>query len=327
MKKVKWLISLFIALFLLILVLLFIETFSTKLKQPNLSGKFLTIATGNTAGPYFLIGNALAKVYEKNLNYTVSVMSTDGSVDNIQLLQSKAVDLSMVMSDLASNSYRGNKKNISLNNMKALAGLYLNYVQLITLNDSQIKSVNDLYGKKIGVGAPNSGVESNARTVLASYGITYQDIQPEYLSYTEAIEQLKNNSIEAAFVTSGLPNPAVIELMKVKDIRIVPIQMDDFKTDSQHYPYFIPTVIPIEIYNTKNPVPTIAIQNILLVRDDLTEDEVFYLTKELFENLEVLKQAHIAAENININLAWKDLPVPLHPGALKYYRMNTDVDQ
>jgi len=285
--------------------------------------KFLTIATGGSSGPYYTIGGAMAKVYKDKLGYNASVQSTGATVENVNLLKTKKVDLAFAMSDAVSFAYNGEenfKESGPVKDLRAMAGLYLNYVQIITLKDRNIHSVYDLKGKRVGVGAPNSGVEVNARMVLAGHGITYDDITPDYLSYAEAVEQLKNNAIDAAFVTSGLPNATVIDLMTTADVEIVPIQPEDVDKLAEKYPFFVKADIPAGVYENDQPIPTAAIHNIMLVRSDLSEEQVYALTKAFFENLQTLQDAHSAAKDISLEEAGKNLVVPLHPGAEKYYK-------
>lgn len=285
--------------------------------------KFLTIATGGSSGPYYTIGGAMAKIYKEKLGYNASVQSTGASVENINLLKTKKADLAFVMSDVTTFAYAGQenfKEGGAVKDLRAMAGLYLNYVQIVTLKDRNIKSVADLKGKRVGVGAPNSGVEVNARMVLAGHGITYNDIKADYLSYAEAIEQLKNNAIDAAFVTSGLPNSTVIDLSTTKDVEIVPIKKEDVEKMAQQYPFFVSAEIPAGLYKNDQPVQTTAIRNILLVRNDLSDDQVYKMTKAFFDEMEALKAAHSAAKEIDVKEAGKNLVVPLHPGAEKYYK-------
>jgi TRAP transporter TAXI family solute receptor len=285
--------------------------------------KFLTIATGGSSGPYYTLGGAMAKIYKDKLGYNASVQSTGASVENINLLKTKKADMAFVMSDVASFAYNGQenfKDAGAIKDLKAMAGLYLNYVQIVTLKDRNIKSVADLKGKRVGVGAPNSGVEVNARMVLAGHGLTYNDIKADYLSYAEAVEQLKNNTIDAAFVTSGLPNSTVIDLMTTKDVEIVPINKEDVEKMAQQFPFFVSAEIPAGLYKNDQPVPTAAIRNLMLVRSDLSDDQVYKLTKTFFENLDTLKGAHSAAKEIEPKEAGSNLVVPLHPGAEKYFK-------
>lgn len=290
-------------------------------KRPADEQNYLTIATGDVSGPYFTIGKAVAKVYKTKLGYNTAVRSTDGSVENVNLLASHTADLAFVMSDTASFELEKSKDERSKEPpFKAVAGLYFNFVQIVTLRDENIQSVYDLKGKRVGVGAPNSGVEMNARMILREHSISYQDIQPEYLSYAEAMEQLKNNQIDAAFVTSGLPNPAVLELQQSKEVAIVTIDTKMIDHLTKQYPYFEKAELPAGVYQNKQPIPTVAIRNILLVRSDLSDDQVYKMTQTFFENLNTVQQAHQAANYINRNGAGKDLAVPLHPGAMKYFK-------
>ncbi|GIO08546.1 C4-dicarboxylate ABC transporter substrate-binding protein [Brevibacillus reuszeri] len=283
---------------------------------------FVTIATGGAPGPYYTIGSALAKVYKDKLGYNAAVRSTDGSVENVRLLENNKADVAFAMSDVAAFALGGQESfqaSGAAKHLSSMAGLYLNYVQIVTLKDRSIHSVNDLKGKRVGVGAPNSGVEVNARMILGEHGITYKDIRPEYLSYAEAIDQLKNNAIDAAFVTSGLPNSAVLDLQSTNEVVIVPIQSDTIEKLTKLFPFFEKAQLPAGIYKNDQPIPTVAIRNILLVRSDLTEGQVYKLTKAFFENLDVMQEAHEAANQIDRREAGKDLVVPLHPGAAKFY--------
>lgn len=285
--------------------------------------KFLTVATGGSSGPYYTLGGAMAKIYKEKLGYNASVQSTGASVENINLLKAKKADVAFVMSDVTTFAYAGQenfKEGGAIKDLRAMAGLYLNYVQIVTLKDRNIKSVADLKGKRVGVGAPNSGVEVNARMVLAGHGITYDDIKADYLSYAEAIEQLKNNAIDAAFVTSGLPNSTVIDLSTTKDVEIVPIKKEDVEKMKQQFPFFVSAEIPAGLYKNDQPIQTAAIRNILLVRNDLSDDQVYKLTKTFFDEMEALRAAHSAAKEIDVKEAGKNLVVPLHPGAEKYFK-------
>jgi len=285
--------------------------------------KFLTIATGGSSGPYYTIGGAMAKLFNEKLGYNSSVQSTGASVENINLLKTKKVDVAFVMSDVATFAVNGAenfKEGGPVKNISSLSGLYPNVVQIITLKDRNIKSVYDLKGKRIGVGAPNSGVEVNARMVLSGHGLSYKDMKVDYLSYSESVDQMKNGNLDAAFVTSGLPNATVIDLATSRDVQIVPIQKEDIDKMKKDFPFFTATEIPAGTYKNDKPVPTAAISNILLVRSDMTEDQVYKLTKTLFDNMEDLKKAHSAMKDVKLENAGKDLVVPLHPGAEKYFK-------
>lgn len=297
-----------------------IQSSSHLQNQSNPNNPIVTIATGSDSGPYFTIASALADRYEEQLGVNASVLTTGGSVENMGLIEAGKVDMAFAMSDAVTFANQGTNGVKKMKNLQAMAGLYFNYVQIITLKDSPIHSISDLKGKRVSVGAPESGVEVNARMLLEALGITYQDIQPEYLSYTEAVEQLKDQKIDAAFFTSGLPNPSVTELAKSKRIGIVPIASEEMEKLKEKYPFFRISEIPAGTYGNDISIPTAAILNVMLVRSDLDEELVYKLTKVFFDSLEFLRRAHKAAQSIDVEKAWQNLPIPVHPGAEKYYK-------
>jgi len=169
------------------------------------------------------------------------------------------------------------------------------------------------------VGAPNSGVELNARMILNSVGITYNEMKVDYLSYAESVEQMKNGTVDAAFVTSGLPNATVIDLMNSREIQVVAITPKDMEQIRKKYPFFISYQIPAGLQNP-TPINTAAVQNVLIVRSGMDENQVYKITKLIYENLDALKKAHSAMKDVNIIEDSKNLLVPLHPGAARYYK-------
>lgn len=310
-----------------VLLCLFLLSSCYQTQPPNTAPKFqeevISIATGGAEGPYASIGLGLMKIYENEFHQPTSVRSTDGTLENIQLLRDKKAELAFGMADAASFAYQGEylfEKEGPYEELRAMAALYPNYVQVVTLFDSPIQTIQDLKGKRVGVGAPHSGVEANSRLLLDGHGISYQDIEPFYLSYSESIEQLRQHTIDAAFVTSGLPNPSVLELMKTHSVRIIPIPAEEAKALAEKHRFFQLSEIPAGTYMNGVSIPTVAIQNMMLVRHDLSEQRVYELTKALFENVQELSQYHRAAKDIELSKALTNLPVPYHPGAEKYYR-------
>ena len=186
------------------------------------SNEFITVATGPTSGIYYPIGGAFANVLS-SAGYKTSAQATGASVENINLITQDDAELAISMQDSVVQAYEGfGAFSEAKPELRAMMRLWPNYVQLVTVKSTGIKSVEDLRGKKVGVGAPNSGVELNARMIFEAYGMTYADAKVDYLSYGEAIDQMKNGLCDAAFVTSGLPNATVSELAFSYDMVIVP---------------------------------------------------------------------------------------------------------
>jgi len=288
--------------------------------KDGLSTNIVTIATGGSSGPYNVIGTTLANEYSKEFGVNSKPQTTGASVENINLLKEGKVEMAFVMSDVLTEAVNGTGSfSEPVKEVSQIARLYPNYVQIVTTKDSEIETIEDLVGKRVAVGDQNSGVEVNARTLLAGHGITYDDIQVDYLGYAEAADGLRSGTIDAAFLTSGLPNASLLELSKTLDIQLVAIKPENVKRIAKDQPYFVPMEIPAGTYGNEEAIPTAAIMNALVVRSDLSEEDVYKLTKLFFEKLDVLGNAHQAATEITLETAQEGMVAPVHPGAKKYY--------
>ncbi|MGR3806496.1 TAXI family TRAP transporter solute-binding subunit [Pasteurella testudinis] len=286
----------------------------------SVQSKFVTIATGGASGPYNIIATTLAEIYTKDLKTNSKTQTTGASVENLNLLHQKKVEMAFLMSDVLSDAVNGvgNFPN-KIDNVSEIAALYPNYVQIVTSKRTGIQTITDLKGKRVATGAQNSGVEVNARNLLEGFGISYNDISVDYLGYAEAADALKSGKIDAAFLTSGLPNSSLMELQQGFDLQIVSIPAEGMAEVIKTKPYFNAMEIPAGTYGNAEAIPTAAIKNALAVRSDLSENDVYLLTKTFFESLPQLQTAHQAAKDINLESAQQGLVAPLHPGAKKYY--------
>ena len=285
-----------------------------------LQTKFVSIATGGASGPYNVIGTSLAEIYHKTYGVNSKTQTTGASVENLNLLKQNKVEMAFVMSDSLTEAIQGSgsfKEKIS--NVQQIAALYPNYVQIVASKKSSIQKLEDLKGKRIAVGAQNSGVEVNARTLLNGFGITYNDVKVDYLGYAEAADALKGGKIDAAFLTSGIPYSSLMELQQGFDLQLVSIDPNKVKEIAKNQSYFLSKVIPKGTYGNAEDIPTAAIMNALVVRSDLSEDDVYKLTKTFFDSLPTLANSHQAATEISLETAQQGLVAPLHPGAKKYY--------
>lgn len=288
------------------------------------SKHFITVATGPTSGLYYPIGGAFASLLKNRLGYQTSAQATGASAENLTLILEKRAELAIAMSDVVAQAYDGfaayeGKKPAT--ELRALMNLYPNIVQLVTTERTGIKKFTDLKGKRVGVGAPNSGVEVNARMMYEAHGMTYADSRVDYLNYGEAIGQLKNNLVDAVFVTSGVPNATIMELGTTHQIVIVPIEGEPLDTLMAKYPFFVKAVIEADAYGTKGDVNTTAVNNILVLHKDMDSDVVYDITKGIFENIEDIQAAHSTArENVRLDNAKSGVGIPFHEGAERYYR-------
>lgn len=290
----------------------------------NKDDYFITVATGPTSGLYYPIGGAFSNLIKNKLNFKSSAQSTGASGENINLIIEGKADLAITMADSVAQAYEAFgafEGKEPLKNLRALMGLYPNYVQLVTTDKSGITKFEDLKGKRVGIGAPNSGVELNARMMYEAHGMTYEDSKVDFLNYGEAIDQMKNGMIDAAFVTSGIPNATVMELGTTNKIVIVPIEGEGAQKLIEKYPFFVKEIIPKDTYNTDTDVNTVTVRNIMLVREELPEEIVYEITKGIFDNIEDIKVSHNTAEkHISLENSQIGVNIPFHPGAEKYYK-------
>lgn len=285
--------------------------------------EFVTVATGPTSGIYYPIGGAFATALG-NAGYKTSAQATGASVENINLILNGEAEIAISMQDSVVQAYEGfGAFDTAETDLRAMMRLWPNYVQLVTVEGTGIKSVTDLKGKRVGVGAPNSGVELNARMIYEAYGMTYEDSDVDYLSYGEAIDQMKNGQCDAAFVTSGLPNATVSELAFSYDMVIVPIDGEGRDKLIEEYPFFAASVIPADTYNNTEDVESVFVYNIMLVNKDLSDDMVYDMLDVIHsdEGMATIKASHNTADkNIDISFGVDDVKIPLHDGAAKWWK-------
>lgn len=284
---------------------------------------FVNIASGGTGGTYYPLAGAMATIWQdaiKGMN--ASAQTTGASVANVNLLREDKADVIFVQNDIAYYAVNGQEmfKDKAFPNLRGMATLYPETCQLIVLVESGIKSVADLRGKKVAVGAAGSGVEANARQIMAAAGITYADIQPQYLSFNEASSNLKDGNVDAAFVTAGHPTAAVQDISATKAIAVISIGDDLANRLMSQYPFYTKTVIPAGTYRGVDAnVSTVAVKAMLAVSDKLESDVVQKMLKSLFENNDRLSAAHRMGAMVTKDTARDGMSLPLHPGAEKFY--------
>ncbi|MFC0471315.1 TAXI family TRAP transporter solute-binding subunit [Halalkalibacter kiskunsagensis] len=300
------------------------ETKGTEVEsKEQLEDLFATVATGGTSGVYYPIGGAISNIIETELGIDSSVQATGASVENVNLLNTGRAELAITMADTVLQAYEGSgafEGEQPIDSLRGLTALYPNFVQVVTTEASGIKSIAELEGKRVGVGAANSGVELNARMVLEAHGMTYDDVDEDYLSYSEAIDQIKNGMIDAAFVTSGVPNATVIDLDTTHKAKILPIEGEAMDYLIENYQFFSSEMIPAGAYGNEEEIPTAAITNLLLLSNEVSEDAGYEITKALFENLEQIQGSHNAAKDITLETVDVGMSIPFHPGAERYFK-------
>lgn len=290
--------------------------------EGDLGTEFITIATGGSSGVYYQVGAGMSELLASELGSDTSVQATGASVENITLLTDGGAEVAFAMADATTQALEGAgpfEEGGAVESLPAIANLYDQYLQLITVEGSGIESVEDLAGKRVSVGDINSGVELNARTVVDAYGMSYDDFTADYLSYAEAIDQMKNGQVDAAFVTSGLPNSAVTDLSTTEDVKVVPITGEGRENLLNDYDYFGEGEVPADVYDTAEAAETLTIPNLLLASPELSEDAVYEITQAIFDNIDQVHATHNAANDITLENATDVTVTEIHPGAQRYY--------
>ncbi|HJV85117.1 MAG TPA: TAXI family TRAP transporter solute-binding subunit [Noviherbaspirillum sp.] len=286
--------------------------------------QFINVLTGGTSGVYYPLGVALSQIYSKAIpNAKVSVQATKASAENLNLLQAGRGEIAFTLGDSLSDAWKGDKEagfNAPLKKLRGVAGIYPNYIQIVASADSGIKTLADLKGKRISVGAPKSGTELNARAIFKAAGMNYGDFaKVEYLPFGESVELMKNRQLDATLQSAGLGVSSLRDLATSIKMVVVPVPRDVVLKVGD--PAYQSGMIPANTYEGQaEAVPTAYVQNFLVTHAGVSDDTVYKMTKAMFENLDQLKAAHAAAKSIRREAATIGMPVPLHPGAEKYYR-------
>ena len=297
-------------------------TDETEAPEVDLSDVTLTMGTGGTSGTYYAFGSALAQQIKDSTGITVDVVSTDGSKANIVDMDFGDYQLGTVQSDVMSYAWEGTRsfqEEGAIDTFRVVGGLYAETVQLVTTNP-EIKSVADLAGRPVSIGAPNSGVYFNAIDVLASAGLTEEDIDARYQSFGDSADALKDGKIDAAFIVAGAPTPAIVELCTTTDAYLVPIDGEYAENLMAECPFYSLYEIPAGTYEGQDEaVTTVTVKATLIVSADTSEEAVYALTAAIYDNAEAITTVHAKGAELSLENATSGLTVPFHAGAAKYF--------
>ena len=285
--------------------------------------KFLNIGTGGTAGTYYPIGGAIAEVLNKEIpGMSASAQSTGASVANINMLGDGEIDLATVQNDIAYYAAHGTEmfKDKKVDGLQGIASLYPETCQFVTLKSSGIKSLAELKGKRVAVGAVGSGVEANVRQILAAYGVTYNDIDAQYLSFAEGASALKDGNVDVAVLTAGYPTASVQDIASQNPVRLLPVEEKIADDLIAEYPFYTKTVIPAGTYAGFNEdIPSVSVMAMLVAGSTVNADLGYSITKAIFGNLDRLQAAHAVGKQITKDTAMAGMSLPMNEGAEKYF--------
>lgn len=284
---------------------------------------FMNIGTGGTAGTYYPMGGAIAEIINANVpGVNSTAVSTGASVANINKLGEGELQMVFVQNDVTYYAYNGTEmfQERRYQALRGIATLYSETIQIVTVRGSGVRSFADLGGKRIAVGAAGSGTEVNARQILEVLGLTYDDIRPQYLSFAEAANGLRDGTVDAAVVTAGVPTAAIRDVAAQRDVVIVPVPDDIADLLIERYPFYTIFSIPAGTYpGQDDAVQTLAVKAMLVVDESLDGEIVYNITKAIFENVDRIGLAHAQGKAISIATAEEGMPIPLHPGAERFF--------
>lgn len=285
----------------------------------------VAIGTAGTTGVYYPYGGAVANILTKYAsNMTAMAESTAGSVENIRLLNSGQIDIATVTADVTNQAfydYKNSKYFKKKAHIVALFNMYTQPIHLVTLKNSGIKSVEDIRGKRVGVGAPGSGSEVKTRALLHILGLEYnRDFTPEFLSFGESADALKDGTIAAFFMSVATPGPALVNLALTNPCRLISLSDKEIAKVHKAYPFLSKGIIPAGTYHgIDKDVQTVAVQSLMVARSNLPDREAYEIVKTVFEHIKDLRKIHRAFNETALETATPTI-IPVAPGAVKYYK-------
>ncbi|WP_288961341.1 TAXI family TRAP transporter solute-binding subunit [uncultured Peptoniphilus sp.] len=287
-------------------------------------GGFMSVATGGTGGTYYPLGGALSNILNNaGVDYTATAQATGASKENVELVTREDAEIAFIQNDVAyyavngTDTFEGEKKP----SLRGLCCLYPEIVQIVASDDSGIKTIDDLKGKRVAVGSPGSGVEVNVKQILDAHGITYDDLgKVDFLSFSEAADQIKSGQIDATFLTAAIPSSAITELATTHDVHLVPIAEDKAEALIAKYPFYVNLhITPSEYKGQDEEISVVAVQSMLAVDERMADEDAYNIVKLLFENLDTMKESHARGGDIALDKALDGMSIEVHPGAQKYF--------
>lgn len=283
----------------------------------------LTLATGGTAGTYYPLGTAMAKIMSDSVeDVQATAVTSEGSVANARWIGSKQVDLALLQNDVAYYAQHGEQmfEQHPVENIRGIATLYPEIVQIVTLKEYGIKSLSDLRGKKVGVGAPGSGTAVHILNIFKAAGLDAANVDIQYLDFQECATALRDNTIHAGCIAAGIPTSAVMDVASVRDIAIVEVPGDIYSQLKINNPFYVAATIPAGTYaGVDKAVSTIAVRAMLAARADLPDDLIYQITRATFEHRDLLVAAHERGRDITLETALDGMSIAIHPGARRYF--------
>jgi len=289
--------------------------------EGSVAAKQLRFVTGGESGTYYAFGNVIANHAVNNAGVDVVALAGNGSQSNVFELEDGNAELAFCQSDVMAYAYEGTNlfaDTGAVSCFSVLAALYTEQVQIVTTKPD-IKTVADLKGKNVSIGAAGSGVYFNAIDILGVYGLTEDDINPTYQSFGDSADALKNGQIDAAFIVAGAPTTAVTDLATTKDVYLVSLDDEHVAKLLESSPYYTECTIAADVYGLDADTTTVGVGAVVLVRDDVSEDAVYAICADIFDNAASLISTHAKYGEVSLEYGSSITSVPYHAGAAKYF--------
>ncbi len=287
-------------------------------------GESLTFVTGGESGTYYAFGTVLAQQVSDETDTSVTAVVGNGSKANVEDVDAGAAQLAFCQSDVMSYAYTGTnlfEEAGAITSFSVVGALYMEQVQIVTMNPD-IKTVADLKGKSVSIGAAGSGVNFNAIDALKAYDMTIDDIDAQYLDFGDSADNLKDGKIDAAFIVSGAPTTAITDLATGGQVYLVGFDAEHVAKLIDMCPYYKEYTIAADVYGTPADVTTVAVAAVVLASNDVSEDAVYNFLTATFNDLEDLTAAHAKGAELSLEFAASITDVPYHPGAVKFFAEN-----
>jgi TRAP transporter TAXI family solute receptor len=289
---------------------------------PAMAQQQLSVATGGTGGVYYPMGGGLAEIINNYVDgYSATAEVTGASVENMGLIATGDADLAIGLADTVQQAQSGTGRfeGQQLEMIHGIASLYANMIQIVTLEGSGITSLDDLVGKRVSIGAPGSGTEVNAAAILEANGITYDDFDEQRLNFNETADALSNGDIDAGFWSVGAPTSSILNLATTQSIVMIELTPEQIAAARAADPIFAQTTLAGGIYEGVGDTTVLGVPNVLVASSEMSEDLAYEITRAMFENIADLQAVHPAANQTTVEFTLSATPIPLHPGAIRYY--------
>ncbi len=312
----------FLSVYMLIFgVFMLVNLANTDRAEAAPGQEHFVIATASVGGTWYLMGAGLSMIIDHACpDLDVKAIISGGSLVNARLVDTGEVESGFCASDPAWAAYNGLEPfERKFDNFRVITKLHPGPLHIVVLEDSDIKSVYDLKGKKVAVGPAGGGAVKVLHTVLPYFGMSFDDFNPLYTSYEESCEMVGDKHVNAAAISAGIPMEAIKQLQTRKKIRLISFEKEIVDKIVQNEPLYDPFVIPKEVYDLKEDVLVAVNRDLFIVNKNVKDEAVYEVTRAIFENLDQVYKVHPSCRYITLESAVSDL-FPMHPGAMKYYK-------